>query len=288
MLDEMTDHMIGNPILLDRIIRRALEEDIGQGDLTTDAIMGEGTEGRALLLAKEGLILAGLPVFCRAFELLSPEMGFESFFEDGHFIQKGEKICLVSGPIPAILKAERTALNFLQRMSGIATLTRKYMDKVGSAEVRVVDTRKTAPGLRLLDKYAIRMGGGCNHRFGLFDGVLIKDNHIAAAGSITRAVDLARNKAPHTIKIEVEVEDLTGLEEAIQAGADVVLLDNMTPDMMRQAVDVNRGRVLLEASGNVTLENIGQIAQTGVDIISSGALTHSPRAVDLSLKLLTE
>ena len=288
MLDEMTDHMIGNPILLDRIIRRALEEDIGQGDLTTDAILGDGTEGRAQLLAKEGLILAGLPVFCRAFELLSPEMGFESFFEDGHFIQKGEKICLVSGPIPAILKAERTALNFLQRMSGIATLTRKYMDKVGSAEVRVVDTRKTAPGLRLLDKYAIRMGGGCNHRFGLFDGVLIKDNHIAAAGSITRAVDLARNRAPHTIKIEVEVEDLTGLEEAIQAGADVVLLDNMTPDMMSQAVDVNRGRVLLEASGNVTLENIGQIAQTGVDIISSGALTHSPRAVDISLKLLKE
>jgi nicotinate-nucleotide pyrophosphorylase (carboxylating) len=227
-----------------------------------------------------------LPVFKRVFDLLSPDMAFEFHFQDGGAVPGGAKIGVVSGPLGAILKGERTALNFLQRMSGIATLTKKYVDKVGAQKVRVVDTRKTVPGLRVLDKYAVRMGGGFNHRLGLFDGILIKDNHIAAAGSVRKAVSLAKKNVPHTVKIEVEVEDLRGVEEAIQAGADAVLLDNMSPEMMRKAVDVVRGRLAIEASGNINLENIEEVAQTGVNLISVGALTHSPRAVDLSLEVM--
>jgi nicotinate-nucleotide pyrophosphorylase (carboxylating) len=278
--------MIENAILLDRVIRTALEEDLGPGDLTTDAIVDPATRGKALLLARESLVLAGLPVFRRVFDLLSPDMAFEFYFQDGGSVPGGEKIGMVSGPLGVILKGERPALNFLQRMSGIATLTRRYVDKAGSQKVKVVDTRKTAPGLRILDKYSVRMGGGFNHRLGLFDGILIKDNHIAAAGSVSKAVSLAKKNAPHIVKIEVEVEDLTGVEEAIQAGADAILLDNMPLEMMRKAVAVVAGRVEIEASGNINLENIEEVAQTGVNIISVGALTHSPRAVDLSLEVI--
>jgi len=278
--------MIENPIFLDRVIKMALEEDLGAGDLTTDAIVDPAGGGKAVLLSRERLVLAGLAVFTRVFEVLSSDVTFDAYFQDGQTVPKGEKIGLLSGPLGAILKGERTALNFLQRMSGIATLTRRYVDKAGSQKVKVVDTRKTAPGLRVLDKYSVRMGGGFNHRLGLFDGVLIKDNHIAAAGSVSKAVSLAKKKAPHTVKIEVEVEDLKGVEDAIRAGADAILLDNMSPEMMRKAVDVVAGRVEIEASGNINLENIEEVAKTGVNIISVGALTHSPRAVDLSLEVM--
>ena len=278
--------MFDDQMILDRILRRALEEDLGSGDLTTNATIDPGLKGRASLLARETLVLAGLPVFINVFRMLSVEITSEDYFEDGQLVREGEKICQITGPANAILKGERTALNFLQRMSGIATLTKTYVDKVGSQKVRLVDTRKTAPGLRLFDKYAVRMGGGFNHRFGLYDGVLIKDNHISAAGSITNAVDLAKRNAPHTIKVEVEVEDLEALEEAIQAGADVVLLDNMSPHILKEAVRLSNGRVPLEASGGINLKNIEQIAKTGVDIISVGALTHSAKAVDISLEII--
>jgi nicotinate-nucleotide pyrophosphorylase (carboxylating) len=273
-------------MMIDRILRRALVEDLGAGDLTTNAIIHSGLMGRASLLARETLVLAGLPVFMKVFRILSAEITSEDFFEDGQLVREGEKICEITGPANAILKGERTALNFLQRMSGIATLTKTYVDKVGSEKVRLVDTRKTAPGLRLFDKYAVRMGGGFNHRIGLYDGVLIKDNHISAAGSITNAVDSAKQSAPHTIKVEVEVEDLEALEEAIQAGADVVLLDNMSPHMLKEAVRISNGRVPLEASGGINLKNIEEIAKSGVDIISVGALTHSAKAVDVSLEMI--
>ena len=278
--------MFDDQIILDRIIRRALEEDLGSGDLTTNATIDPDLKGRASLLARETLVLAGLPVFIKVFRMLSVEIISEDYFEDGQVVQEGKKICQITGPANAILKGERTALNFLQRMSGIATLTKTYVDKVGLQKVRLVDTRKTAPGLRLFDKYAVRLGGGFNHRVGLYDGVLIKDNHISAAGSITNAVDLAKRKVPHTIKVEVEVEDLEALEEAIQAGADVVLLDNMSPHRLKEAVRLSNGRVPLEASGGINLKNIEQIAKTGVDIISVGALTHSAKAVDISLEMI--
>jgi nicotinate-nucleotide pyrophosphorylase (carboxylating) len=210
--------MFDEQMMIDRILRRALEEDLGAGDLTTNATIDPGLKGRASLIARETLVLAGLPVFIKVFRILSVEIASEDYFEDGQLVREGEKICQITGPANAILKGERTALNFLQRMSGIATLTKTYVDKVGSQKVRLVDTRKTAPGLRLFDKYAVRMGGGFNHRIGLYDGILIKDNHISSAGSITNAVDLAKRYVPHTIKVEVEVEDLEALEEAIQAG----------------------------------------------------------------------
>ncbi len=278
--------MFDDQIILDSIIRRALEEDLGSGDLTTSATIDPDLKGRASLLARETLVLAGLPVFINVFRMRSVEIISEDYFEDGQVVQEGEKICQITGPANTILKGERTALNFLQRMSGIATLTKTYVDKVGLQKVRLVDTRKTAPGLRLFDKYAVRMGGGFNHRMGLYDGVLIKDNHISAAGSITNAVDLAKRKVPHTIKVEVEVEDLEALEEAIQAGADVVLLDNMSPHRLKEAVRLSNGRVPLEASGGINLKNIEQIAKTGVNIISVGALTHSAKAVDISLEMI--
>lgn len=278
--------MIEHQIWLDKAIKIALEEDLGPGDLTTDAVIDPVATGKAVLEARGRMILAGLPVFKRTFELLDPAVEFENFFEDGQLVEAGEDICTISGRLSIILKAERTALNFIQRMSGVATLTRKFVDKAGHAGVRIVDTRKTMPGLRLLDKYSVRMGGGYNHRTGLFDGILIKDNHITAAGSIKRAVTLAKEKAPHTIKVEVEVEDLEGLREAIDAGADIVLLDNMGPDIIKEAVKIASGRVITEASGGIRLDNIAEIAATGVNLISIGALTHSATSVDLSLELI--
>jgi nicotinate-nucleotide pyrophosphorylase (carboxylating) len=280
--------MIEKQIWFDKIIINALEEDLGAGDLTTDSIIDSQARGKAVLESREEMVLAGLPVFRRAFELLSPDMEIKFFFNEGDVVPTGEKICLLSGSMSAILKAERTALNFVQRMSGIATLTKKYVDlvKAVSDSVRVVDTRKTIPGLRHMDKYAVSVGGGSNHRFGLFDGILIKDNHIAAAGSITKAVMLAREKSPHTVKVEVEVEDLAGVEEAVKAGADIILLDNMTTEGLEKAVKIARGKVVLEASGGVNLDTIARVAQTGVDIISVGALTHSARAMDISLEVV--
>ncbi len=272
-------------IFMDRIILRALEEDLGAGDLTTDGIIGPEVYGTAVLETREPLVLAGLDVFKRSFTILDSELEFETFYCDGENATKGQIITRITGPMRTILKGERTALNFIQRMSGIATMTQKYVAAAANDRVKILDTRKTAPGLRLLDKYAVRMGGGYNHRKGLYDGILIKDNHIAVAGSIEKAVRLARKTAPHTIKVEVEVEDLKGMEEAIGAGADVVLLDNMSAGDMKKAVELARGRVLIEASGGITIENIKEIAETGVDMISVGALTHSVRAVDLSLEI---
>ncbi len=277
--------MLKNHMLVDRIITNALEEDLGSGDLTTDSIIGPGIIGKAVLETREEIVLAGLPVFMRVFSILDPKVTFKPFFTDGDKVTGREVICELKGDMAAILKAERTALNFIQRMSGIATLTGRFVAKAASERVKILDTRKTAPGLRLLDKYAVPMGGGYNHRFGLFDGILIKDNHIAVAGSIKKAVERARKKAHHFIKIEVEVEDLNGVNEAIEAGADIILLDNMTPDQLKSAVDLVSGRVLLEASGGITLDNIKEIASTGVDMISIGALTHSVKAVDLSLEI---
>jgi nicotinate-nucleotide pyrophosphorylase (carboxylating) len=277
--------MIKNPILLDKIITNALEEDLGSGDLTTDSIIGFDITGKAVLETREDIVLAGLPVFMRVFSILDPDLSFETFHEDGQKVSSGEVICSIKGAMASILKAERTALNLIQRMSGIATLTSEYVSKAASDRVKILDTRKTVPGLRLLDKYAVPMGGGFNHRFGLFDGILIKDNHIAVAGSIEAAVEAARKNAPHGIKVEVEVEDLKGVKTAIDAGADILLLDNMSPDLMRKAVELVGGRALLEASGGITLDNIKEVAAAGVDMISIGALTHSVKAVDLSLEI---
>jgi nicotinate-nucleotide pyrophosphorylase (carboxylating) len=278
--------MIENQIWLDSIIQRALEEDLGAGDLTTDAIISQDAVGKAVLEAREETILAGLYVFIEVFKKIDRTIEVESFFEDGQTVPSGKNVCVVTGSLSAILKGERTALNFIQRMSGIATQTKVYIDAAGSAKARILDTRKTVPGLRLLDKYAVTMGGGSNHRLGLFDGILIKDNHIKAAGSVGKAVTLAKRKAPHTIKVEVEVEDLAGVEEAIKAGADMILLDNMAPAMMKKAVELNDGKVLFEASGGINLDNVAEVAQSGVDLISIGALTHSVRAVDLSLEII--
>ena len=277
--------MIKNPILLDKIITNALEEDLGLGDITTDSIIGSDIVGKAVLETREDIVLAGLPVFMRVFSILDPDITFETFYKDGQKVPSGEIICSLNGSMASILKAERTALNLIQRMSGIATLTSKYVSKAASDKVRILDTRKTIPGLRLLDKYAVPMGGGCNHRFGLFDGILIKDNHIAVAGSIKKAVEAAKKNAPHGIKIEVEAEDIEGVMAAVEAGADIILLDNMSPDRMKEAVGLVAGRILLEASGGITLDNIEEVAATGVDMISIGALTHSVKAVDLSLEI---
>jgi len=278
--------MIDNLVHMDKLLRAALEEDIGAGDITTDAIISPDAIGRAILLTRERIILAGLPVFDRVFKLLDPLIEIEDYYTDGQVVPAGVRICLLSGSLSVILKAERTALNFIQRMSGIATLTREYVEKAGSEKVKVLDTRKTAPGLRPFDKYAVLMGGGFNHRFGLYDAILIKDNHISAVGSISRAVHLAKNKASKKIKVEVEIENPDRVEEAIMAGADSILLDNMSIDQIREAVRIVAGRIPLEVSGGINLENINEIARTGIDFISVGALTHSVRAVDLSLELL--
>ena len=280
--------MIEQYPMLERIIRFALEEDLGSGDLTTDAIVDPNINGKACLLAREELVLAGLPVFKQVFLEIGSGIEFEEYFEEGDLVPAGERVCLLTGPLALTLKGERTALNFLQRMSGIATLTRQYVKKAGSSKVRVLDTRKTAPGLRWLDKYAVRTGGGSNHRFGLFDEILIKDNHIAAAGSISRAVELVRKNAPSTLKVEVEVEDLAGAEEALKAGADTILLDNMDLKQTSEVVQFVNGRAMLEASGGITLDTIEGVAKTGVDFISVGALTHSAKAADFSLEIVDD
>ena len=280
--------MINDLIYLDNIIQRALEEDIGPGDVTTDSIIDPHATGKAALLTKENMILAGLPLFSMVFALLDPELQFEYLRQDGAAVQTGDTICRISGRLAPILKAERTALNFVQRMSGIATLTNDYIERAGRGKVKILDTRKTVPGLRALDKYAVRMGGGFNHRIGLFDGILIKDNHIAAAGSITKAVELAKSNSPHTLKVEVEVENLIGVQEALDSGADIIMLDNMPIDTMKQAVRLINRKALVEVSGGVTLGNIPEIADIGVDFISVGALTHSAKAMDLSLEILAQ
>jgi nicotinate-nucleotide pyrophosphorylase (carboxylating) len=277
---------VNHALLIDKIVDTALAEDLGPGDLTTEALIDPSVKGKARIVPREEMVLAGIGVFGRVFSRLDPDIALEGNFQDGELVPAGTDIGVVEGSLRGILSAERTALNFLQHLSGIATLTRRYVDRAGSSRVRIVDTRKTTPGLRILEKYAVRVGGGYNHRLGLFDGVLLKDNHIAAAGSISKAVERIRANVPHTLKIEVEVDDLKGLEEAMRVGADAVLLDNMSIDEIKEAVRLAEGRVLLEASGGITLETIGDVAGTGVDLISVGALTHSARSVDISLEII--
>jgi nicotinate-nucleotide pyrophosphorylase (carboxylating) len=270
---------------LDRIIENALAEDIHTGDITTLAVVRERREARARLTAKEPMVLAGMEAAERVFHLLDPRTIFTPRFADGDNLASGDMIAEIAGDAASLLQGERVALNILQRMSGIATLTALYVARVRGTKARVVDTRKTMPGLRVLDKYAVRVGGGVNHRTGLYDGVLIKENHIAAAGGIGVAISRARGYIPHTMKIEVETETLAEVAEALAAGADIIMLDNMDTAAMREAVAMIGGKALVEASGGVNLETIRAIAETGVDIISVGALTHSCRAMDISMLL---
>ena len=272
-----------NVILLEELIDRVLKEDIGTGDITTNSIVPPGHTTIGFIRAKEPGVVAGLPGAQAVFRRLSPGISFQQRVREGERVQAGQLLARVEGDARAILSGERVALNFLQRMSGIATYTARLVDLIRGYKAKIVDTRKTTPGLRLLEKYAVRVGGGQNHRFGLFDAVLIKDNHIKIAGSITRAVELARASIPHTMKVEVEVEDLAGVEEALAAGADVIMLDNMDVQTIARAVEMAAGRALLEASGGITEQNIVEVAKTGVDFISLGALTHSARALDISL-----
>ncbi len=267
----------------------ALKEDIGTGDLTTGLIVPSGHTSEAVILGREDFVLAGLPFAGEVFELLDRGLSFQAHLNDGEEVKAGQRIATLRGPTRAILTGERVALNILQRLSGIATLTRRFAELISGTGARLLDTRKTTPGMRCLEKYAVRIGGGHNHRFGLYDGILIKDNHITAAGGISRAVECTREGAHHLMKIEVEVKGIEELKEALQAGADVVMLDNMPVETIREAVGIVRGRspgTLVEASGGVGLENIREIALTGVDFISVGALTHSARAVDISLEIL--
>ena len=270
---------------LEILIRTALEEDIGSGDITTSCIVEPEAQGKGRIVAKEALVLAGIDVARQVFWAVDKELKVHLPLKDGSRASKGDLLLEVAGRLAAILMAERTALNFLQRLSGIATLTRAFVDKTGGTRARILDTRKTTPGYRFLEKAAVRVGGGYNHRFGLYDGVLIKDNHIAAAGSIQKAVQAALNSTAHTLRVEVEVETLDQLAEAIAAGAHSVMLDNMDLETMAEAVRRTKGKVPLEASGGITLGNVGEIAATGVDLISVGALTHSARAVDMSMDI---
>ncbi|HEX8947358.1 MAG TPA: carboxylating nicotinate-nucleotide diphosphorylase [Dissulfurispiraceae bacterium] len=274
-------------LLVKEIIRLAVAEDIGHGDITSSLIIPGGERATARVLAKEDFILAGMPFVREVFASIDPAVEIKGYHGEGAAVRKGEVIAELSGRARSILAGERISLNILQRISGIATITRAYVEKASGLAVRIADTRKTVPGMRLMEKYGVRTGGGANHRFGLYDGILIKDNHIKVAGGVGKAIRLAK-RAHHLLKIEVEVKDFDELQEALEAGADIVMLDNMPVEDMAKAVKTarrkNRG-VLLEASGNVSLENIRMIAETGVDIISIGALTHSARAVDISMKI---
>lgn len=276
-------------LTVDRIIKSALEEDLGWGDITTDSTIPAETIIRGNFIAKEQGVVCGIEVCKRVFEIMDSSITFEILIIDGQKVQKGDIIAKISGSARSILKGERVSLNLLQRMSGIATASNKYAEAVKGTMARVVDTRKTMPGLRILDKYSVLAGGCYNHRFNLSDLVLIKDNHIKAAGGITPAVKAAKEKLSHALKIEVEVESLEQLKEALEAKADIIMLDNMSLEMMREAVQLAKGKALLEASGNVVLEgdrSVRAIAQTGVDIISVGALTHAVSALDISLRFV--
>lgn len=272
------------PWQIEELVERFLDEDIGRGDRTTEAVVPEDLPGRARIEAREDAVIAGLDVARACFAALA-DVTWKPSVADGDRVGAGDVVVRIEGPMRALLTGERTALNLLQRLSGIATMTRRYVDAVGTSPAEVVDTRKTTPGLRALEKYAVRVGGGSNHRAGLDDGILIKDNHIAAAGSVAEAVARARRDVPHGLKVEVEVQTLDQLDEALAAGAEAILLDNMPPQTVRDAVTRAGGKALLEASGGITLETVAEYAATGVDLISVGALTHSVRAIDLSLEV---
>ena len=270
---------------IERLIRDALDEDIGAGDLATMATIAAECQGKGLFRAKKDGVVAGLVVLARIFFFIDHRGGGHFLTRDGTQVKNGTVVAEAVGPVRALLLAERTALNFLQRLSGTATLTRKYVEAVKTFSCKVLDTRKTTPGLRTLEKYAVRMGGGMNHRIGLYDAALVKDNHIEATGSIAEAVNAVRRHAPFMAKVEVEAGSLKQVQEAIDAGADVIMLDNMTLAQMAQAVRLINKRAWVEASGGITLETIRQVAETGVDFISSGALTHSAPVVDFNMKI---
>ena len=266
-----------------RLIALALEEDIGPGDVTTDNLIDPELEGEGVITAKEPAVLAGLHVAQQVFESLDPKARFVLRRQDGDRLHSGDPVLEVSGKMRALLKGERTALNFLQHLSGIATCVKSYVDLLQDRPVRLVDTRKTTPGLRSLEKYAVRMGGAANHRMGLYDGILIKDNHIAAFGSISKAIRHVRRKSSHLLKIEIEVSDLTGVKEAL--AADVIMLDNMALSQIKEAVALIDAKALVEVSGGITRDNLIPLADAGVDIISAGALIHSARSVDMSMTI---
>ena len=271
---------------VDDQILSALKEDITSEDITTNSVMPEYQAGEVELICKENGIIAGLDVFKRVFELLDADTKVEFFCKDGDKVEKGQKLAIVRGDIRVLLSGERTALNYLQRMSGIATYTRKIADLLAGSKTKLLDTRKTTPNMRVFEKYAVKVGGGYNHRFNLSDGILLKDNHIGAAGGVKEAVRMAKEYAPFVRKIEVEVENLEMLKEALEAGADIIMLDNMSVEDMKEAVRLTAGKAETECSGNVTKENVARLVDIGVDYISSGALTHSSPILDLSLKNL--
>lgn len=270
----------------DHLIMEALKEDISSEDVTTNSVMKEAAAGEVELICKQDGIIAGLEVFSRVFELLDEKTEIRFYCKDGDEVTKGQKMGILKGDIRVLLSGERVALNYLQRMSGIATYTRSVAKLLEGSGTKLLDTRKTTPNMRIFEKYAVRVGGGYNHRYNLSDGVLLKDNHIGAAGSVRKAVEMAKAYAPFVRKIEVETEDLDMVKEAVEAGADIIMLDNMSPEEMRRAIELIDGRAQTECSGNVTKENIERLASLGVDYISSGALTHSAPILDISLKNL--
>ncbi|MEX1377272.1 MAG: carboxylating nicotinate-nucleotide diphosphorylase [Eubacteriales bacterium] len=270
--------------ILRDFIKRAFQEDIGTGDITTISTVPQGTKISGKFIAKESGVICGMQVAEEVFRYSDESIKFESSFCDGDLVKKGDVIATIKGDAISVLKGERLALNLMQRMSGIATNTNAAVKEVEGYKAKIVDTRKTTPGLRVFEKYAVKAGGGSNHRFNLADGVLIKDNHIKAAGGITKAIEMAKKNAPHTLKIEVEVESLDQLDEALKAGADIIMLDNMDNETMTEAVKKTDGRAILEASGNMGEKILKDVASTGVDVISIGALTHSVKALDISLK----
>ncbi|MEA1949116.1 MAG: carboxylating nicotinate-nucleotide diphosphorylase [Thermodesulfobacteriota bacterium] len=271
----------------EHLIKIALKEDIGSGDITTDNLVDPDFEGKGVIIAKESFVIAGLDVACQVFKHLNANVIFIPVYIDGNLVKEGETIATVEGKLRALLLGERTALNFLQHLSGIATCVRSYVDELKNKRVRLVDTRKTTPGWRVLEKYAVRVGGAHNHRMGLYDGVLIKDNHIAACGGIKKAVDRIRTRVSHLVKIEVEVSTLDQVKDALKAGADVIMLDNMSIEQIKEAAAFIDEKALVEVSGNVTKNGLKSLADAGVDIISVGALTHSAGCVDISMRIQT-
>lgn len=270
----------------DHLIMEALNEDITSEDITTNAVMREACPGEVQLICKQDGVIAGLEVYKRVFELLDEKTEVEFYVKDGDVVKNKQLMGVVRGDIRILLSGERVALNYLQRMSGIATYTRSIVDLLEGSKTRLLDTRKTTPNMRVFEKYAVKVGGGCNHRYNLSDGILLKDNHIGAAGSVAKAIEMAKEYAPFVRKIEIEVENLEMVKEAVEAGADIIMLDNMTPDEMREAIKIIDGRAQTECSGNVTKENVARLVSVGVDYISSGALTHSAPILDISMKNL--
>ena len=270
----------------DHLIMEALKEDITSEDITTNAVMREACPGEVQLICKQDGVIAGLEVYKRVFELLDEKTEVEFYVKEGDVVKNKQLMGVVRGDIRVLLSGERVALNYLQRMSGIATYTRSIVDLLEGSKTRLLDTRKTTPNMRVFEKYAVKVGGGCNHRYNLSDGILLKDNHIGAAGSVAKAIEMAKEYAPFVRKIEIEVENLEMVKEAVEAGADIIMLDNMTPDEMREAIKIIDGRAQTECSGNVTKENVARLVSVGVDYISSGALTHSAPILDISMKNL--